>query len=478
MTDIPIKIQFVKTLHNAKPSRIIAVKADGDTNFSLYVTDKNGLPYPIKDESGTNGITNITSSGGTIAITGNSTTKNLEIDSSILTLINSAVQAGDNISVLINDANYITLADIPSFSPSDYDLEDFTNNGADPFAHISEITDGITNLGYAASPTNGVITSDTGNDATIPLADGTNAGLLKPSKFTVLESTSGTNTGDQDLSGLAIDINVVHKTGNESVSGVKTFTNDVIATNFKGTSMTNANGDITFTKQLVAKVDGSFGVEDKKETCFDPIIIETRILVNLYATTLSCIGDRAIFTTQGTISPNPNRRDITMTTGTVSGVVGVRDIDGGLGVNTTNVSFFKFSFRDITNSSFGLAGYASGSGGYPSSFGTNYIAFGFTNGTHTNFQIQYRNTSNVLTFIDTGFILSTNVFSVKFVKQGTTITVYVYNENTGTIFTTQVTSTFFTNNQSSEAVCVGNGTSGVAVPITFHTFINKAYSPI
>ena len=37
---------------------------------------------------------------------------------------------------------------------------------------------GETNLDYIASPTNGIVTSDTGLDATIPLADNTNAGLL------------------------------------------------------------------------------------------------------------------------------------------------------------------------------------------------------------------------------------------------------------------------------------------------------------
>lgn len=56
---------------------------------------------------------------------------------------------------------------------------------------------GSTNLGYTASPTNGILTSDTGTDATIPLADATNAGLLKPAKYTVLENTTGTNTGDE-----------------------------------------------------------------------------------------------------------------------------------------------------------------------------------------------------------------------------------------------------------------------------------------
>ncbi len=59
-----------------------------------------------------------------------------------------------------------------------------------------------TNLSYISNPTQGTVISDTGTDAIIPLADGTNAGLLKPAKFTVLENTSGTNTGDQDLSGL------------------------------------------------------------------------------------------------------------------------------------------------------------------------------------------------------------------------------------------------------------------------------------
>jgi hypothetical protein len=56
---------------------------------------------------------------------------------------------------------------------------------------------GATNLGYTPSPTNGIVTSNTGTDATIPLADGTNAGLLKPSKYTVLENTSNTNSGDE-----------------------------------------------------------------------------------------------------------------------------------------------------------------------------------------------------------------------------------------------------------------------------------------
>jgi len=66
--------------------------------------------------------------------------------------------------------------------------------------NINKITTtGSTNLAYIPSPTYGVITSDTGSDATILLADGTNAGLISPSEKTKLGATSGTNTGDQNL---------------------------------------------------------------------------------------------------------------------------------------------------------------------------------------------------------------------------------------------------------------------------------------
>lgn len=57
---------------------------------------------------------------------------------------------------------------------------------------------GATNLSYSESPTNGVVTSDTGTDATIPAADGTNAGLLTPSQFTKLGYITITQAVDLD----------------------------------------------------------------------------------------------------------------------------------------------------------------------------------------------------------------------------------------------------------------------------------------
>jgi len=54
---------------------------------------------------------------------------------------------------------------------------------------------GATNLAYDAATR--VVSSDTGTDATITLADVTNPGLMTSADFTKLGAISGTNTGDQ-----------------------------------------------------------------------------------------------------------------------------------------------------------------------------------------------------------------------------------------------------------------------------------------
>lgn len=47
-------------------------------------------------------------------------------------------------------------------------------------------------LAYVASPTQGVVTSSSGNNATIPAADATNAGLQTPAQFTKLSNIAVT----------------------------------------------------------------------------------------------------------------------------------------------------------------------------------------------------------------------------------------------------------------------------------------------
>lgn len=168
-----------------EPDAVFFVKGVNETVVRTYITTSDGQAIPLKDLSGGgsgSGIQFLVSDDSSISITGTATSKNIQVSSALQTLISSALQNGDAVSSLLNDAGYITLADVPTFNPSDYDLSDFTNSSSDPFVKQSEITSGATNLGYTASPTNGIVTSDTGSDATIPLADNTNAGLLSPAE--------------------------------------------------------------------------------------------------------------------------------------------------------------------------------------------------------------------------------------------------------------------------------------------------------
>lgn len=56
---------------------------------------------------------------------------------------------------------------------------------------------GATNLAYTAAAGNGIVTSDTGTDATLTAADGTNAGLMLPAGFTKLAGIETGATADQ-----------------------------------------------------------------------------------------------------------------------------------------------------------------------------------------------------------------------------------------------------------------------------------------
>lgn len=73
-----------------------------------------------------------------------------------------------------------------------------------------------TNLGYTASPASGTITSDTGTNAVIPLADGTNAGLMSPTAFNAIH--------DPVTTGLTAASNPINATGQELTFGITQLT--------------------------------------------------------------------------------------------------------------------------------------------------------------------------------------------------------------------------------------------------------------
>ena len=94
------------------PSRPLAdsvywVKASPSSEVSGYITDLQGVPYPLKDLQGSGGITTLINTDGNLVITG-ANSKVINIAPALLSIINSALQSGGNISELINDAGYIT----------------------------------------------------------------------------------------------------------------------------------------------------------------------------------------------------------------------------------------------------------------------------------------------------------------------------------------------------------------------------------
>ena len=61
-----------------------------------------------------------------------------------------------------------------------------------------DVVVGGADLGYTASATQGVVTSSTGTNATLPAATGTNAGLMVPAQFTKLSNITVTGAVDLD----------------------------------------------------------------------------------------------------------------------------------------------------------------------------------------------------------------------------------------------------------------------------------------
>ena len=124
---------------------------------------------------------------------------------------------------------------------------------------------GSTNLSYTPSPTNGIVTSDTGDDATITLATGTNAGLLAPGDFTKLSNTSGTNSGDQTsivgITGTKTEFNTAVTDGNFLYVGDITQYTDTDAEDAVGALLLDTSTiDFTYTTNTsieASVVDGS-----------------------------------------------------------------------------------------------------------------------------------------------------------------------------------------------------------------------------
>jgi hypothetical protein len=114
----------VDTLVGVKPEAIVALKVPNENKFELYITNKLGVPYPLSTTGTSGGINNIVNTDGELNISGSSTIT-INVSNALLTTINSALQAGDNISNLVNNVGYITSVMLPT------NTSDLVNDGAD-----------------------------------------------------------------------------------------------------------------------------------------------------------------------------------------------------------------------------------------------------------------------------------------------------------------------------------------------------------
>ncbi|EPR42733.1 hypothetical protein dsx2_2650 [Desulfovibrio sp. X2] len=123
---------------------------------------------------------------------------------------------------------------------------------ADAAQAAAEASVGVANLGYTASPTQGVVTSDTGTDATLSLADGTNAGLMAPAEHTKLAGVAAGATANSADSYL---LDRANHTGSQAISTVTG-----LQTALDGKEGTlNANQKRTITVGTAAPSGGSDG---------------------------------------------------------------------------------------------------------------------------------------------------------------------------------------------------------------------------
>jgi len=189
---------------------VVAATAPGQQNLFQVTTRGNVTTTPIEANSfvktGGVGLNVLLDDGNTRSTNSILGTTNLSPTQTVSSFtINSdtgtdaTIPLGDGINAGATLNNYTTaeqtkLGKYPSTATNGKILQ---GNGT-IYVEIDTPT-GTTNLNYTPSAINGIITSSTGEDATIPLADGTNAGLFTAAEKTKLAAITGTNTGDQNL---------------------------------------------------------------------------------------------------------------------------------------------------------------------------------------------------------------------------------------------------------------------------------------
>ena len=138
---------------------------------------------------------------------------------------------GDASYSLVGDA--IPVAQVSSIDPVDPENPEWValqSTVADLQDQIDNVT-AETNLGYTASPTEGVVTSDTGTDATIPLGDTNNAGLLSPGAFDqIVDNASAASAAQSDATQALADAGAAQSDATQALADAAAVQSDSVQT--------------------------------------------------------------------------------------------------------------------------------------------------------------------------------------------------------------------------------------------------------
>ena len=140
-------------------------------------------------------------------------------------------------------------------------------------AYLSDISGGggATDLSYTASPTNGIVVSSTGTDATIPLADGTNAGLITPAEKTAIadiptKTSDLINDGDNgtshfiSLEDLPSNLVLYPTSSASDISGYSKIVTSITDPSYDVTAVDITTGVISGSNQLIASLATSANI--------------------------------------------------------------------------------------------------------------------------------------------------------------------------------------------------------------------------
>lgn len=128
---------------------------------------------------------------------------------------------------------FTALTDTPSSYAGAASYKVVVNAGATGLVFVPDTGGGgggATNLGYTASPTNGVVTSDTGTNATITLVNGTNAGLMAPAQHTKLTDIAANATANSTDAVLLARANHTGTQLASTISDLTEVTQDMLST--------------------------------------------------------------------------------------------------------------------------------------------------------------------------------------------------------------------------------------------------------